>query len=265
MIERSLSPRRRKRGFTAIELTAVASIIAILALILMPIVRKRVAQARFTAAQDDMRTIEIAQTFSKADTGHHVRLIDLDNGPYDDSSADPDLFVPRAFWNKPISTTQFTAFRTMWDGPYTTFNSTKFLPIDQLWTARPAMFRLMTNPGDPDAGVPPSGTGEGPILLISFSSIANADDFADVGRSGREGIYPIDPWGSPYIFFGNEPIGALGGRIAILNESNFAVASVYSMGPDGVPGSNSGDPTNSAIYFREIGVLGGGDDLVRRF
>ena len=67
-----------------------------------------------------------------------------------------------------------------------------------------------------------------------------------------------------------ELIGVNGGEIAIpnVNESNFSIAQVYSMCPDGVPGDADlvgFDPQDPANYFREIGALGTGDDLLRRF
>lgn len=251
-------PVRRRRGFTAIELTAVASIIALLALILLPIVRKRVAQTRFVAASDDMRTIEVAETFASADTGHYVRLIDLDNGPLDATTGN-DLTVPRAFWNEPVPAAVFQAFRDTWDGPYTTFNKGKFQTLNLLAAARPELFRGF--PAAP-AGIPLAD--DGPILILTFPTAQQGNDFASI----LESAYPIDPWGSPYIFFGNSPIGANGGTIAITNESNFSTATVYSLGPDGLPGDGNvtaPTATDSRLYFRETGVLGGGDDLVRRF
>jgi type II secretory pathway pseudopilin PulG len=248
-------PIRRRRAFTAIELTAVASIIALLALILLPIVRKRVAQSRLTAAQDDMRTIEIAQTFARADTGHYVRLIDLDNGPNDPGVS--DLAVPRGYWNEPIPAGSFQPFRDTWDGPYTTFNDTKAISISELLVTRPELFR-----GLPSS--PAAGADDGPILVLTFGTAALGNDFADPTTNR----HPVDPWGSPYIFFGDSPIGPNGGTIAISTESNFSTATVYSLGPDGRPGDGSNpaiDPTDSANYFRETGVLGTGDDITRRF
>ena len=84
--------------------------------------------------------------------------------------------------------------------------------------------------------------------------------------------YPIDPWGNPYIFFGPGRINtATGGSRAITpaNETNFGNAVVYSMGPDGEPGSLPGGvaESNPDLYFRESAVLGdvNSDDLYRVF
>ena len=69
---------RHNRGFTAIEVSAVATIIAILALILIPIVRNRVAEARLVAAQDDMASIEKAQSIAYGFTGKYFGLMGLE-------------------------------------------------------------------------------------------------------------------------------------------------------------------------------------------
>lgn len=268
VVRKKLGRLRRWRGFTAIELTAVASIIALLALILLPIVRKRVAQTRITAASDDMRTIEVAETFAHADTGHYFRLIDLDNGPYDSTKGD-DGEVPRAYWNEPVPDVNFQALRDTWGGPYTQFNNTKFVFVGDLINARPELFR-----GLPTAPAPLAD--DGPILIINFPQPQptgghQGNDFSGTltTRAQERSRYPVDPWGSPYIFFGDGPIGASGGTIAVTPpESNFSVATVYSLGPDGLPGDGAltaANAANSAFYFREAGVLGNGDDLVRRF
>ncbi len=43
------------RGFTAIEITAVATIIAILAMLIIPLLRERVDETRETAALSDLK------------------------------------------------------------------------------------------------------------------------------------------------------------------------------------------------------------------
>jgi hypothetical protein len=51
---------------------------------------------------------------------------------------------------------------------------------------------------------------------------------------------------------------------AVLTETDFGTAAVYSLGPNGVPGAFFGAPS-SILYFREIGLLGTADDQVREF
>lgn len=260
-----LAPRRRRLGFTAIELTAVASIIAILALILMPIVRKRVAQTRLVAAEDDMRTIEIAETLANADTGFFFRLSDLNNPSVIETllQADPEgaiRTVPNGYWNQPITNffnnTNFdqaalSQIVQNWKGPYTSFNNTKSELLAVLLTTQPEMFRTFPGSGP--------GSNDGPILVLTGGSSQEDDDLL------RDEETPIDPWGNPYLFFGPNRVGRNAGTIALNQneETDFGVSIVYSLGPNGLPG-NLVNPT-SRQFFRDAGTLGLGDDLSRTF
>ena len=247
------------RAFTAIEITAVATIMAILALILIPIVRSRVDAARVTAALVDLKTFELAEVLAKADTGHYFRLADLDNARIEGN----DDTIPFFYWNRPIPVVQRNLLVRTWAGPYMSFNEGKFDLVANLNNDFPALFRLISSNVDPLTGPPviPATTsgGEGPIPILFASGRAN--DF------GRLDTHPVDPWGGPYIFFAPERVGDNGGRTAIStsgNETDFGIAAVYSLGRDGLPGpgADGDDPLN---YFRETGALGTGDDLVRFF
>jgi prepilin-type N-terminal cleavage/methylation domain-containing protein len=277
-----MTPNRRqtcraRRGFTAIELAAVASIIAILALILVPIVRNRLEEARLTAALDDMRSIEVAQMLALADTGFYFRLSDLDNAAadldtYDDPASTPAQeaqavrTVPNGTWNRVFNAAeQATAANEglilrSWLGPYITYNKTKFI-------------RLTTGINGPrwrqvDIDVfPPStiSSFEGPIPIFNSPSSTTADPFNDDAANGE--THPIDPWGAPYIFFGPGRIGQGAGGTALstagVTETNFGTAITYSTGPNGVAGNNAA--LSDLIYFRENGTLGTDDDLFRIF
>jgi type II secretory pathway pseudopilin PulG len=237
------SRRKRRLGFTAIELTAVASIIALLALILVPILRGRLANARFTATQDDMRSIEIAQMLANAENSAFFRLSDLDN---------PQNEIPMALWNIPLDPVNdiniFTAFAESWNGPYITYNNTRFITLAQLTVGWPELVRVNGGPGN------------GPILVLQQGVV---DPITLLPRDELGQRHPIDAWNAPFIFFAPEPFGPLAGNIAIGQESNFSVAVVYSLGPN----RRAGDLLNPTAvhYFRESGVLGTGDDLTRIF
>ncbi len=253
-------------GFTAIELSAVASIIVILALILIPIVRNRVATARLVAAEDDMKTIETAQVMAHADTGYFFRLSDLDNPtPSPTAIGTANDPTPQAYWNRVLagSDPARVALARSWQGPYTTFNRTKSLPVGTLVGASPpvsTMFRQVAPAGGPAAGT-------GPILVITTEV-----------QDGRV-THPVDPWGSPYVFFGPEPdapptgstqfYGNVPGVIrSEATESNFGLSVIYSLGPNNLPGSNA-NPQAENFYRRLVprpGVdIGTDDDLVRVF
>ena len=76
---------------------------------------------------------------------------------------------------------------------------------------------------------------------------------------------PLDPWGAPYLFFGDGTVGDEGGQIAISTETSFGFPIVFSLGPNGAPGNAVGSEADSKLYFRESAVLGTGDDLYRTF
>ncbi|GEM_PF-494461 len=231
---------RKIQGFTAIEITAVATIIAILALLLIPLVQERVEKARLTAAQSDLNQLMKAEMLAYADTSQYFRLQDLDNtADLNEEQMNADLSMPWAYWNHGI--TKQTRDRMagdgssvdangkpepLWKGPYLAFN--KALPIQQLLTNSPYFFWGS------------DGTG-GPIYLQG-----DKDNF-DKDR------YPVDPWGSPYIFFGPgkfnqtylQSLFPTSGVTAptmwpVLpgteTDFNFGNSVIYSMGPDGTPG-----------------------------
>lgn len=268
---------KRRAGFTAIELAAVASIIAILALILIPIVRNRLETARETAAIDDMRTIEVAQMMASADTAFYFRLNDLDNPALDldtwnngsataaqlDIAAAP---VPNGVWNRNFSTAEQTtgspknigAIGALWQGPYTTFNKGKFVKLVPSLATATGRFRQVDITNVP--GVT-QGAGSGPIPIhVDGSDPLNDDD-------ARNEDYPIDPWGGAYIFFGPGRFGIQLGDTALsasaFTETNFGTAVVYSTGPNLLPGNQAAEA--SLDYFRESSILGTGDDFYRIF
>lgn len=295
------APGAASRGFSAIEVTAVAAIIFTLALILVPIVNKRVDESKRVSAEDDMAAIEKAEQLAFGYTGHYFRLHDLVRPQPDEVEKRPDTNgvtiglgkVPPAFWNRPASTAERTTLMTQWTGPYLPpFNVQRSLSLAQLGLNRPDL--INTN----QAGLPTGYTGitpgGGPIFL-----------FVDDGRPYTNGAagatpdpnstsaftttkYPVDPWGNPYLFFGDGFYGdpaSSGQNVAIpaTEQISFSTCAIYSLGPDGVAGGlkyyrlASTAPT-PIDYFRESpralgtaatlnpeAALGAGDDLKREF
>lgn len=243
-------PAASRLGFTAIELSAVATIIAILALILIPVLRKRVEEAKLTAAQADMKSIEVAQMSIHADTGHYVRLFDMTRPQpeTDDTVAEAQAKLPKATWNQPMNTGTINTFRTGWKGPYAAPHRQQVLY--SIVRGYPQLFR-----GDAVTGLTPQ---DGPVLILT------ADDTDENGVAAIQRLkYPVDPWGNPYIFFGAGQIGSHGYPIPITPETNFNTAAIYCTGPNGVPGKVSNP--DSEAYYRENGSLGTDDDLVFQF
>lgn len=240
------SPRRR-RGFTAIEIAMVASVIAIIALLILPLFRQRTEEARKTAANDELASIAKAELLIEADTGIQVRLNDLDNGLEDSNNAaiNPDIEPPIAAWNGTLETvvpkTRATVVSS-WKGPYAAYRNYRTFDELNVATSNPGAFFTEN---------------DGPIYHV-IGSNSYTGGVVDFGGDR----YPVDPWGQPYLFFG---IGKLD-LPSFTGESTFNSSVVYSTGPNGVPG-NQASQNLPDDYRRDNGVLGDPltDDLEYRF
>ena len=253
-----LSPtNRRRRGFTAVEIAMVASVIAILALLILPIFRQRAEDARLAAAQDELQSIVKALILVEADIpgGNHLpQLSDLDNLSVQTGvvppGTNPEQEPGRSRWFKdPLSPlnsrfvmpgeevgfyplpTYTTVVAPAFRGPYLAFRNT--LTLGQIALVNPQLAF-------------PSG----PISIFTTPPYT-------VAALNRD-RYPVDPWGNPYLLFGPE------------GETIYNYRAVYSLGPDGLPGGTAeraffggGLPANG--YRRQGGILGLGDDLEFRF
>lgn len=231
----------RNRAFTAVEIAMVASVIAIIALLILPIFRKRAEEARLVAAQDELQSIVKALLLVEADMpggNYFPPLNDLDNRENTEAAVNdiPDLQPSRLAWGFIVAENQFgfsvineDVWRTTvvpnWRGPYIAVR--KAVSLAQIQTQFPEMTRNF---------------GQGPIFIP-----AAPWDAASLAADR----YPIDPWGRPYLLFGQE-------------ETIYNIRAVYSLGPNGIPGppdNNPTRPTQASDYNRRFGILGLGDDL----
>lgn len=243
-----INKRNKVLGFTAIEIAMVATVIAILALIVLPLFRKRTDEAKIVAAKDDLRSLRDALVMANAYTDQWFRLQDLDNGQtYNEPPLNPDTEVPIAYWNREITVferSQLTMGHSdkRWTGPYASLPRSAYLgelnpnfvlppqyQANARYNYRPELFR----------------SNNGPILDL-------------IGRDSPLDKIPVDPWGNPYIFFAPGKIG-----ISPATETDYSNAVIYSLGPNGVPGNVQ--TTNPYYYLREAGYLGLGDDLYISF
>lgn len=259
-----LGADRSRMGFTAIEITAVATIIAILALILIPIVRKRVDESKLVAAKEDMTAIAKAEQMAFGFTGHFFRLQDLDRPEPDQTIAQTDslyqkemLKLPPAYWERPVYANEIPNLYENFKGPFLAMHKSYY--ISDLLNTTQDLFSQTAAAG-------------GPILLYMQS-----DDKDWVGVTGglTRRNHPIDPWGHPYLFFGTSPTSNQYDPnyakmpAAETDYVKFGTCIVYSTGPDGQPGDNglsgNGQPPQNNPYFRGSGVLGQGDDLKYEF
>lgn len=260
---------RRDFGFTAVEIAMVGAVIAILSLIVLPIFRNRVDDAKIAAAQADLRALMLAQQVVKADTDAYARLEDLDNVElFGYQGALPngiDKEVPFFKYIKPTATGTPLATRLVmddaerqrfagteqspvWRGPYIAFQSAT--TYENLVKSPIAQYLLASTNGDsPQAAI--------------------QNKFNTEFKDHDDNRYPIDPWGSPYMFF--PPTG----NAAEANPpggQEFPSSVIYSLGPNGQPG-NGDQAANVAAYTREFAaqnagqpdVLGADDDLMVEF
>ncbi len=242
------SRKNKRRGFTAVEIAMVASVIAILALLVLPVFRQRSEEARIAAAQDEVSSLTKALLLVEADMpggGFLPRLNDLDNRSYQEDPASADgsavnLEPPRARWVAgtggvpgafvQVNDADFNiAYSTViqnWQGPYIAVKNS--INLNEL----EALFPDLT-----------FDDGGGPIQI--FNGTGGIDEFSQF-----DDRYPIDPWGTPYLLFGPD-------------ETVYNVRAIYSLGPDGIPGPIPGINTATNHYDRRNGVLGypGSDDI----
>jgi len=192
--------RRRARAFTAVEVTMVAAVIAILALIILPLFQKRAEKAKIAAAQDDLRGLAHAEMLAYADTSWYFRLQDLDNTQlYPGTPTEQPISVPYGTWDRFFLTAnEREVLWRRWQGPYIAMQNMASMPKSSL----PGVFSS-------------TRTSQNKYPIPAFSTDIGSDKI------------PVDPWGSPYIFYAP----------ASETDYNFGNGVVYSMGPDGLPGN----------------------------
>lgn len=229
------SATRRVRGFTAIEIAMVATVIAIFALIVLPIFRNRVEEAKLAAAQSDLASFYKALTLSQADTGFFVRLEDLiaaegnvpDPPPQDGVTNESPIFVYPDTQN-PLHRVQFPLdkwrlFAKQWKGPYVSFQ--RDIPLGELRND-PLYADFLRS----------RGTRRELRPIQDF-------DTGELHDSGDKRI-PIDPWGNPYLFYPPDKHKPEGSD----TETGYATSLLVSLGPDGLPGD--GENLSTEHYLR---------------
>ncbi len=235
---------KRKKAFTAVELTMVAAIIAILSLLIVPVLRRRTEKARVSACRSEMKSFATAQTLAQAETGHYYRLFDLNSRPeFDTDDNDYLREVPLYDWKGRRFTDQERRILVDdWEGPYVEFEETapeKWMYLQELFELAPYYF--FTQPAHETDGNTTGGI---------YIDPQTAQNFA-------EAMVPLDPWGNPYFFFGPESG----------DETTYHSSIIWSLGPDGIVGDKDNpievmeNPDSYRRNPEEGGQFGQGDSL----
>ncbi|MBP7276527.1 MAG: hypothetical protein KBA51_10040 [Kiritimatiellae bacterium] len=257
----SLAPGRRRRGgFTALEIAMVSSVIAILALLILPLFTKRTDESKIVAARDELQSAAKATVLVEADTDRTFRFFDYASSDVPTAEFYRTLTnAERASLLRPAATVNELG-ASYWRGPYLAFQ--KSLLLSEIDSTRP--YFLSTNGGGP----------------IYYNPSVDETDYR----------VPVDPWGSPYIYLDFDDANFRQTLQNIhglpMNQIPFRGRLIYSLGADGLPGSldvnpainagfNASDPFFYVVPYslttqngtRQGGVLGApnSDDLEYRF
>lgn len=254
------TPRKRiipaSEGFSIVEVIVVMAIIGILTLILVPVVSSRAKTARIRAAEQDLENLANGMERAGIETGYYFRPNVLDDVPFAGDNIDNTYINPI----NPAPIDRVDA-------------------IDDEDQTNPAGVNFFI-----DVNTQNLLSGAAASNLYAQITARSPDTESQFGWSGpyvtwhRDGNYndwPDDPWGHDYIFFtrigamsanetafvlSNIQLGPPTGPFQALpaNTLMFDRPTFLSLGPDGLPGDGTANPTGNGEY-------GAGDDLIRKF
>lgn len=250
-------PARTRRGFTLLELLIAVVIIGILVAIIVPVLSNRANEARHTAALKDLDSLTTAEEHVAIDTGYFVRLHVLDDTRYGDTVAN-NTTTDRI---NGIRDEQFALASNTANGANVfidTSNDVEEPPnlastVGNLEKSSLVYNRAIRNEtqfgwNGPYVNVMKQAGQAAPWIVFSPEIVTYGN--------------PVDPWGSPYLFFNRRGLmdersknnSGLGEFLTDPQYRIFDRPTIVSLGPNGLPG----DGTTNSPY-------GAGDDLYKQF
>jgi prepilin-type N-terminal cleavage/methylation domain-containing protein len=259
----------RRAGFNLVELLIALIIISVLTVMLVPAVARRAEQARIAACQDELRRLADAEERAATDLNYYLRLFALDDISIGDGIAPSVNDVQDGIGDEFLGGNIFTV------NPVTSlFIGLKHQEIVNLGSQAQAeatyrrLFGLDTTAA---AGTTRAEKWLGPYITVTNDE-KGTSAYTNILAGHYPGI-PNDPWGNDYLLFirGDanstsvqnaqpgvivEPTGTVSQTYLGKDATRFAIPTVLSLGPNGVPGDGSGGTE---------GEFGRGDDLYVQF